>query len=55
MPYTYNVLTLNINGIRADLRKEMLADFLHSHHIDIALLQEVVCPDVADIPHLTPG
>jgi exonuclease III len=32
----------------------MLADFLHRHHIDITLLQEVTCPQVVDIPHYDP-
>jgi exonuclease III len=53
MPYVYKVLTLNINGIRAASRKTMLAYFLLTHNIDIALLQEVVCPEIVDLPSYT--
>jgi exonuclease III len=53
MPYVYKVLTLNINGIRAVSRKTMLATFLLTHNIDIVLLQEVVCPEIVDLPSYT--
>jgi exonuclease III len=39
--YTYKIATLNINGIAATTRIQMLEDFLHTHDIDIACLQEM--------------
>ena len=51
--YVYKVVTLNVNGIRADTWKTLLANFLLSHNIDIALLQEVVCPEIVDLPSYT--
>jgi endonuclease/exonuclease/phosphatase family metal-dependent hydrolase len=41
MDYTYKIATLNINGISAQTRLNMLEEFLYKHHIDLAMLQEV--------------
>jgi exonuclease III len=41
MDYTYKIATLNINGISAQTRINMLEEVLYKHDIDLALLQEV--------------
>jgi exonuclease III len=42
----YKVMTLNIGGIRNASRIAMLENFLRIHEVDIALLQEVVGPQL---------
>ena len=49
MTHTYTVATLNINGIANYTRIKMLEDFLWTHDIDIALLQEVTCPQLDSV------
>jgi exonuclease III len=44
--YVYKVATLNINGIANSTRLKMLEEFIYVHDIDIALLQEVTCPQL---------
>jgi exonuclease III len=43
------VLTLNISGIRAASRIEILENFLRLHEVDIAMLQEVVGPQLETV------
>jgi hypothetical protein len=40
--YTYEIAALNINGISAPTRINMLEDFLHSNETDLICLQEVM-------------
>ena len=49
MRHTYTVASLNINGIANHTRIKMLEDFLWTHDIDIALLQEVTCPQLCSV------
>jgi len=49
MTHTYTVATLNINGIENHTRIKMLENFLWTHDIDIALLQEVTCPQLDSV------
>src|SRR5215510_6533193 len=50
MPLTYLVATLNINGITAPVRRNMLSAFVTHRAIDIVLLQEVTSAIVACVP-----
>jgi hypothetical protein len=54
MPNINKVATININGVTAEIKKAMLSEFIYRHGFDIVLLQEVVQPDVVDIPRYTP-
>jgi exonuclease III len=46
-------MTLNINVIRAEVKKSMLVSLLHASTIDIAMLQEVAHANIIDIPQYT--
>jgi exonuclease III len=50
MPYICKIMTLNINGMTADTKYEMLTDTLRRNEIDIALLQEVTTNKLDDMP-----
>jgi exonuclease III len=49
MSGTYNIATLNINGMSTSTKMAMLTDFLHKHAIDIIFLQEVTRPVFDDV------
>jgi len=53
MDYTYKIATLNINGISAPTRIDMLEEFLYKHDIDLALLQEVTNSKIITIRRYT--
>ena len=42
------IATLNINGITAATRVDMLRDFIHKQELDIIFLQEVMHPNTLD-------
>jgi exonuclease III len=46
---TYKVTTININGITHRTKIQMFGEFLKSHGIDIALIQEVTQPQIEQI------
>jgi exonuclease III len=52
MPYINKVVTININGITAEVKKVM-SEFIYRHGFDTILLQEVVQPEVVNIPRYT--
>jgi exonuclease III len=41
MTYTYRIVTLNINGLASDNRRQMLEHFIRKQEVDVAMLQEV--------------
>lgn len=49
--HTFNVATLNINGIRTETRLTMLHEFCNNHDVDILLLQEVTHRNFDAIQH----
>jgi exonuclease III len=53
MAFIYKVITLNINAIRAEVKKYMLACLRQANAIDIAMLQMVAQESIVDIPHYT--
>jgi exonuclease III len=48
---TYNIVTLNINGIQSGTKMSMLNDYCIHHDIDILLLQEVTHNKFEEIQH----
>jgi exonuclease III len=53
MYHTYKIATLNINGISASTRLNMLEEFLYKQNIDLALLQEVTNSKISKIRRYT--
>jgi hypothetical protein len=53
MMHVYTVASLNIKGIANHTRIKMLEDFLWTPDIDLAMLQEVTCPQLDSIRRYT--
>src|SRR5215469_10592958 len=53
MHTTYNISTININGITTYLKFRLLHEFIQYHNCDVISLQEVVHDRVRDIPQYT--
>jgi endonuclease/exonuclease/phosphatase family metal-dependent hydrolase len=54
VPYTYNITTLNVNGITSTMKIRMLHDFIRQHNIDVICLQEIVNGKVCNTAQYTP-
>ena len=44
------IASINIKGIRAHTRVEMLKEFVRTHELDIVLVQEVTASESVEIP-----
>jgi exonuclease III len=53
MTHILKLGTLNINGIKADIRLEMIETFLRCKDFDILLLQEVMTHKLRAFPNYT--
>ena len=53
MPHTYHVATININGITAPTKRNMLTTFILQQSLDIVCLQEVTNSEITQIPGYT--
>jgi hypothetical protein len=54
LTYTYNVTTLNINGLTSDTKISMLYEFLRNHNVDVICLQEVKNEAICHLMQYTP-